>query len=138
MTAPNVCIAKPHESLTWDDSKFGFDYIDGRRWRLQHDFRFHYEFDGRHFDGCVPAGFVFDFHSVPRLLWVIFHPSEYGQAAAVHDYLYRTKGLGVSRGFADEIYLASLTKCGAGEKKRKAMYRGVRLFGWASFKADDE
>lgn len=135
MTAPSVCLSTEHESLWWDDSEFGFDYAGGRVWPLQRDFPFHYEFDGRHFDGVVPAGFQTDFHSVPRILWFIFHPQEFGQAAVIHDYLYRTKGLGVSRGFADEIYLAALTKCGAAEPKRKAMYRGVRIFGWLSFKA---
>jgi hypothetical protein len=135
MKAPVVCQATEHDSLWWDDAAFDPRYVDGHVWPLRHPFPFHYEFDGRHFDGIVPAEFPTDFHSIPRILWVIFHPNEFGQAAVIHDYLYRTKGLGVSRAFADEIYLAALTKCGASEAKRKLMYHGVRVFGWFSFKA---
>lgn len=130
--SPNICIAHDHESLTWDDTHFDFGYIDGHFWRVKADFPFHYLFDSRHVDGCVPANFLTNFHSVPRILWPLIHPFEFGQAAAIHDWLYATHH--VSRAVADEIYLAALTKCGAGELRRKAMYRAVRLFGWNAYR----
>ena len=44
---------------------------DGRRWRVVSDC--HYETDG----GAkitIPAGFITDFASVPRILWPLFPP----------------------------------------------------------------
>lgn len=131
LTEPRICLAGEHESLTWDDSDFDFKYIDGRFWMLRADFPFHYQFKGNHVDGVVPVGFKTNFHSVPRIIWPIIHPFEFGQAAVLHDYLYRTR---VPRGLADEIYLASLDKCGAGEVRRKTMYRAVRTFGWLPYR----
>lgn len=128
---PIVCIASEHESLWWDDSNFDFKYIDGRRWKLKSAFPFRYEFKGTLVDGAVPEGFMIDFHSVPRILWPIIHPFEFGQAAALHDYGYRKQ---IKRALVDEIYLAALTKCGASEGRRKVMYRAVRMFGWLPYR----
>jgi hypothetical protein len=132
---PSICPSSEHESLTWDDKDFDPTYIDGKKWRMRCDFPFHYFFNGKHLDGAVPAGFVTNFHSVPRILFPIFHPAEYAQAAVLHDYLYRIQE---PRGLCDEIYLAALTKCGAGEKRRKAMYAGVRAFGWVAYRKNKD
>ena len=55
----------------------------------------------------VPAGFITDFASIPRLFWtVVGHPAgKYAQAAVLHDYLYRTNS--VSRAKADSLFRRS-------------------------------
>lgn len=131
LTAPS----RYHEALWWDDSNFDFKYIDGKHWKLKADFPFEYNHEGKKLVGVVPEGFVTNFHSVPRILWPIIHPFEFGQAATVHDYLYRIQE---PRGLGDEIYLAALTKCGAGEARRKTMFSAVRIFGWIPYRKHKE
>lgn len=134
MNVPTASPSTPHHSIAWsNEAAFGFDYIDGRRWRLQAEFRFYYGGPTYEVDGCVPAGFITDFHSVPKALWWLVNPNEYGQAAVIHDHLYRG-GSGVPRSIADEIYLCALDKCGCPEWRRKGMYRALRMFGMRAYR----
>ncbi|EJI2433989.1 DUF1353 domain-containing protein, partial [Salmonella enterica] len=76
----------------------------------------------------VPAGFVTDLASVPRIFWTILPPDgKYAKAAIIHDYLYdnalRTKKE------ADLIFLDGMTVLGVPRLKRKVMYWAVRWFG---------
>ena len=97
-------------------------YINGRHWILIGPFAY------------VPrllfihAGFRTDFNSIPRGLWNILPPTDYGEAAVIHDYLYQFNG--VERGMADDIYREILTLLGAPRWKRRLMWSGVRLGGW--------
>lgn len=76
----------------------------------------------------VPAGFVTNFASVPRVLWSIFPPySDYGKAAVVHDFLYCTEIK--TRKRADKLFLEAMKISGVSMWKRHLIYRAVRLFG---------
>jgi hypothetical protein len=80
----------------------------------------------------VPAGFVTDLASVPRVLWSILPPhGRYAKAAIVHDYLYvhaiRNKA------YADKVFLEAMEVLGVPTLKRKAMYLAVRLFGRGNY-----
>ena len=80
----------------------------------------------------VPAGFVTDLASVPRMLWSILPPhGEYAKAAIIHDYLY-TIGL-CSKQYADNVFLEAMTVLGVAMWRRKLMYWAVRLFGKGNF-----
>ena len=63
--------------------------------KLYHSFR--YEWDDQRI--TIPAGYVFNGASIPRLFWSIVGVAEFGPMdgpAAVHDYIYERKGnLGV-------------------------------------------
>ncbi len=63
-------------------------WIDGKRWLLLRPFEFHV--GGYPSDDVVrvPAGFVTDFASLPRLTRVIWSPSDRiaGKPAVIHDY----------------------------------------------------
>lgn len=76
----------------------------------------------------VPAGFVTDFASVPRLpLAFLLFGGVADEAAVVHDYLYST---GVcSRKLADEVFAEASKACGVSAWRRGPMWLGVRLFG---------
>ncbi|EOI6844551.1 DUF1353 domain-containing protein, partial [Salmonella enterica] len=76
----------------------------------------------------VPAGFVTDLASVPRIFWTILPPDgKYAKAAIIHDWMYdnalRTKKE------ADLIFLDGMTVLGVPKWKRIIMYYAVRLFG---------
>ena len=75
----------------------------------------------------VPANFITDLVSVPRLPLVYMLVGNIGNSAAVvHDYLYT----GVkSRAFADEVYLALLKSSGVPAWQRWPMYAAVRALG---------
>ena len=76
----------------------------------------------------VPAGFVTDFASVPRLplaFWLFGAVAQ--EAASLHDFLYST-GL-VSRKLADEVFAEASKACGVAAWRRGPMWLGVRLFG---------
>lgn len=80
----------------------------------------------------IPRGFATDFASIPRLFQVAFPPyhDDYGKAAVVHDYLYRTQSL-ATRVVADAIFREAMAVLGCPAWKRLLLYYAVRLGGWA-------
>lgn len=99
---------------------------------LTHEFR--YVTPGG-FAVYVPAGFVTDYASIPRLLWRIAPPA-HGRhiwAAVLHDWLYRTPGINVTRAQADGVFLDAMKTSNMSLWKRQAIYRAVRMFGGSSF-----
>lgn len=102
----------------------------GQEWTLDSAF----SYDSSVGTLTVPAGFVTDFASVPRLFWNILPPfGRYGKAAIVHDYLYRTPGY-VSRPVADALFLEAMKVLGVGRLIRYTMYLAVRAFGAGAYK----
>ncbi|EBI4650781.1 DUF1353 domain-containing protein [Salmonella enterica subsp. enterica serovar Oranienburg] len=76
----------------------------------------------------VPAGFITDLATVPRIFWILLPPDgKYAKAAIIHDYLYdnalRTKKE------VDLIFLDGMKVLGVPKWKRIVMYQAVRLFG---------
>lgn len=88
----------------------------------------------------VPVGFVTDFASVPRLLWLLFPPrGKHTKAAVLHDYLYRCKpgsmenvfsGPTISRLDADGLFYRAMREDGTKLIRAWIMYTAVRWFGW--------
>ena len=84
-------------------------------------------------------GFISDFASIPwpaRMLLPRSGP--YNPAAVIHDWLYEKQVISgdvglvpVSRLRADQIFLEAMRVCKVPVWKRRIMYRGVRLGGWA-------
>ena len=76
----------------------------------------------------VPADFLTDFASVPRLLWPIFQPiGRYAGAALVHDFLYARSVKG--RPWADAVFLDLMKQDGVGWITRHILWASVRVFG---------
>lgn len=83
-------------------------------------------------DIVIPAGFVTDYASVPRLpLAYLLFGGVADSAAVVHDFLYST-GL-VSRKLADDVFAEASEACGVPAWRRRAMWLGVRLFGGSRY-----
>lgn len=96
-------------------------------WRVHEPFAFYLSNDNSDVIE-VPAGFVTDLATIPRIFWSLMPPDgKYAKAAIIHDYLYdnalRTKKE------ADLIFLDGMTVLGVARWKRTIMYYAVRLFG---------
>ena len=87
----------------------------------------------------VPAGFVTDLASVPRVLWNLLPPlASYARAAVIHDYLYATNGL--TRAEADGVLLEAMQATDVPFFTRSTIYAGVRLGGfvaWNKYRSRD-
>lgn len=109
------------------------EYIDGRQWRLIKDLLY----KGQWVDVRVPEGFVTDFASVPRAFWRILPPTgQYGKAAVVHDYLYRTPGPW-TRKQADDTFKEAMERLGVSWLTRHTMWMAVRTFGGPAYKGNN-
>ncbi|EHG2952127.1 DUF1353 domain-containing protein [Salmonella enterica subsp. diarizonae serovar 53:r:z35] len=96
-------------------------------WRVYEPFEFSLSDDNSDVIS-VPAGFITDLASVPRIFWTpLPTDGKYAKAAIIHDYLYdnalRTKKE------ADLIFLDEMTVLGVPKWKRIVMYLAVRWFG---------
>lgn len=77
----------------------------------------------------VPAGFVTDLASVPRLPFAYLIVGGKGKkAAVVHDWLYSTRKC--TRAQADEVFREALAASGYGGAVQGLMWSGVRVGGW--------
>lgn len=117
------------KEVTDDDA-----HQDGRStWQLLFDLI--YQSD--HLGGLVtvPAGFVTDFASVPRIpVAYLLAGGEANEAAVVHDYLYHSHT--VPRADADAVFREAMGVTGQPWWRRQLMWAGVRLFGGRPY-ADD-
>ncbi|EDB0139754.1 DUF1353 domain-containing protein, partial [Salmonella enterica] len=103
------------------------EMLDHYLWRIHEPFEFYLSDDNSDVIS-VPAGFITDLASVPRIFWVFLPPDgKYAKAAIIHDWMYdnalRTKKE------ADLIFLDGMTVLGVPRWKRTIMYYAVRLFG---------
>lgn len=104
----------------------------GFRWRLLKRIEL---FDSRLGYIAVPAKFVTDLGSIPRLFWNILPPI--GPASlgfVVHDYLYATQTC--SRADADGVLLRAMKATKTSHIARWLIYAGVRLGGWYAWRQD--
>lgn len=85
----------------------------------------------------VPAGFLTDLASVPRLPFAYWLTGGTANAAAVvHDYLYSTRK--VSRKVADDVLAEASAVTGVPAWRRGLMWAAVRLFGWGPWASKEE
>lgn len=108
------------------DSQRPFAYQVASRWLVQTPL-------GRI---SVPAGYILDGASVPRLLWSIYPPDGlYRAAVTLHDLLYDHTGFipGYTTGFtrkqADWLLYWACVEAKVKERDAKIMYAAVRVFG---------
>ncbi|EDX2760096.1 DUF1353 domain-containing protein [Salmonella enterica subsp. enterica serovar Braenderup] len=105
-------------------------------WRVHEPFAFYLSDDESDVIE-VPAGFVTDLATVPRVFWSVMPPDgKYAKAAIIHDYLYdnalRTKKE------ADLIFLDGMAVLGVPKWKRIVMYLAVRIFGRGNYSKDQQ
>lgn len=82
----------------------------------------------------VPAGFITDLASLPRLVRPVLDRNGLSRRPAVlHDWLYCSKQ--GSRADADRLFRKALKAEGMGRLARWSMYIGVRAGGWIYWKS---
>jgi hypothetical protein len=102
---------------------------DGRTWVLREPFSYDVRREGSGDTIRVPARFMTDFASVPRLLWIFFPRwGKYGNAAVIHDWGYWSKER--SRAETDRIFLEGMEVLRVNPVTRYVLYLGARGFGW--------
>lgn len=85
----------------------------------------------------VPARFVTDYASIPRLAQLIIPKlGRHRKAAVLHDCLYNknTEYKNLTRKQCDVIFLEAMKSSGVSLWKRWSMYQAVRVGGWAAFR----
>lgn len=85
----------------------------------------------------VPAGFVTDYASIPRILWSKYSPhDQYSRAAIVHDYLCWSQLC--TRPQADNLFMIAMKESEVSTVTRAAVYEGVHLGGQSSWDDNKE
>lgn len=108
------------------------EFVNEERWILKKEFSYRVGGENSQMEINVPVGFITDFASIPRVLWIILTPyGIYGKAAVLHDFLYATQSS--TRKWCDQIFLEAMKVLNVSFLKRRTMYRAVRLFGWRSW-----
>jgi len=107
---------------------------DGRVWQTMTKIRF--TINGRTYE--IPAGYITDFGSVPKLLRCFVDTKDESILGyIIHDYLYgkgkknRTETL--SRAECDMVLLKITIQCGQNHLEALAAYLGVRGAGWVAY-----
>jgi hypothetical protein len=101
---------------------------DTEQWRLVMPLVYQSDVADRTF--YVPAGFITNFASVPRIPVVYeLTGNTSSKAATVHDWLYTSHE--VERDIADAVLREASKATGVPLWRRAAMFYGVRLFGWS-------
>lgn len=105
---------------------------DGLHWKILEEFDYERGKLGSGDIIRVPAGFVTDGASVPRIFWNIFPPvGKYGKAAVLHDFLYWEQAY--TRLEADNLLLEAMDALGVDWLTQLLIFRGVRLGGWVAW-----
>jgi hypothetical protein len=116
------------------------EYRAGRRYVLTAPFEYESAIPevGRF---VIAAGFLFNGHSTPRILWPIFPPEDWLESAAAHDFAYRHAGVvdyqtgrlrSLTRDLCDQLHREILIHVSDGKATRRAavMYVGLQVGGW--------
>ncbi|HFE7524033.1 TPA: DUF1353 domain-containing protein [Salmonella enterica subsp. enterica serovar Newport] len=107
------------------------EMLDHYLWRVHEPFAFYLSDDNSDVIE-VPAGFITDLATIPRIFWSLMPPDgKYAKAAIIHDYLY-DNALRAKRE-ADRIFLDGMTVQGVPKWKRTVMYLAVQLFGRGNY-----
>lgn len=113
---------------------------DGKTWVLIQPFGYEIGEKGSGDAVDVKTGFMTDFASIPRILWVVLPKwGKYGNAAVVHDWLYWSQDR--ARAAADQVMFEAMSVLAVPAWQRYIIYWAVRAFGriaWARNRWDKE
>ena len=98
-------------------------------YELLSSFGYHSNVAGRAF--IVPAGFITDLASIPRVFrWLFTGHGKSREPSVIHDFLYRQRH---PRKQADKVFREALGVAGMSLMARQAMYLAVRSGGWVYY-----
>lgn len=110
--------------------------LEADYWRVTKEFRYYIQGKKRGAWVYVPAGYLTDGASVPRIFWSLIPPwGIYGQAAVVHDIVCEYLSVtvdgaprAIARKCCDDILLEAMTVLGVPFVKRHAIHKAVSLY----------
>jgi len=107
---------------------------NNKLWQLLEDFKIQID----DMVVVVPAGFLTNGASVPRMFWWLCPPlaGPFGDAAVVHDYMYFKNSKWSDRKQADQFLYQIGRTHGATWLQAQLVYRAVRIFGGSYWKQD--
>ena len=106
---------------------------DGSNWRVNREFQYQSDLAGLI---TVPARFVTDFASIPKVLQNILPAWQtYGAASIIHDFMYWKN---VNKAAADQVLLEAMELLGVDDDVADKIYRAVVLFGHAAWERNAE
>ena len=135
-------LVRPVEKFVGSDGKLHRiqKWFGRRQWKLEEPFEYTLPGDGEFI--VIPAGFTFDFASVPRLFWPVLHPVGLLLIGSIiHDYAYRYHYLKTTMGIkmrldrkqADRLLL-EITKAETGIRIGSCLaWASVRIGGRGSW-----
>jgi len=115
------------------------------QWEITRTFEFHSGMPGSPLLVRCEAGMKTDLASVPLAVrWLVPKVGRDAQASAVHDRTYRDgmaivrigereQMVPIARGVADSLYHEAMVALGVGWWRRKAIYSGLKVGGWAAW-----
>lgn len=105
------------------------ELLDNLEFRLLEPFQFYVgEKEAPHTIYTIPAGFVTDLTSVPRLLWSLLPPhGRYAKAAILHDWLV-TQAPEIPRSQADDLFCEAMHVLKVPVWQAKLMHLAVKLY----------
>ena len=108
----------------------------GRRlWALSNAYAYCY--DSSNEIVVVPAHFVTDMASIPRLARFLYDPADFAEAAVVHDWIYAVGEPG-RRNDADNIMRSMLVETGHSTRRANIVHFVVSKFGAKGYGLDDD
>jgi hypothetical protein len=119
-------------AFTQDKNPVGRYLDNGNDYELLENLIYHVGAEGSGEVIVVPEGSVTDWASIPFIVQALIPKSIGKRAAVVHDYLYKTNGLGglYTRKRCDEIFREALIVLGVPKRTVMELYWGVRVGGW--------
>jgi hypothetical protein len=112
---------------------------NGKTWVLRKEFSYDVGEESSGETIKVPAGFITDFASVPRVFWTLFPKwGKYGNAAVIHDYLYWVQESKYPKKRADEIFLEGMLVLNVKKCTAKILYWVVKYFACWAWKGNKE
>lgn len=104
--------------------------VGNRKWKVIAPLTYLFSVDGIDQAITVPAGYVTDFASVPRLFWIMFPPDgKYTKAAVIHDYLCdNPKKFTHTRKQTDYVFLTAMLESGVSRFKSFILFSAVRFY----------
>lgn len=110
--------------------------ISDEEFRVEQPFVYTFMKDGRRQNILVPAGFITDYGSIPKIFQNIIEPiGRYAACYIVHDLIYAAELF--TRAECDWILLCHLQEKGAFWLRRNSVYSAVRGGGWFVWKKHD-
>jgi hypothetical protein len=106
--------------------------ISRNHWVVSKNYKAGCDYMGEQVRISIPAGFVSDLDSVPRI--PVFYEVFKGRtrtAALIHDFLYRSK---FKRSVADDLFLGFMIAEGVRRRYAIPIFYAVRTFGWIWYK----